>query len=196
MKELVQNILIYTVIVSLLRGLIVNPKYGQYFQFFSGVIMILLMLSPLLSFFQGENEWYDLLEKNILKMDLTQVEGEMKLADNEFRDMVRGKYADTVEKQIKVMAEEKGVSLGEVHVTLTEGETCSIAEISGKTVLPEENADEEQSEEISVETIRIGTKGQEKERIEQEDTSTEAKRLRKQICSYFVIGEDKVHLWK
>lgn len=194
MKELIQNILVYVVIVSVLRGLITNPKYSQYFQFFSGIIMILIMLSPLLSFFNAETAWYDLLEGNILKMDLAEIEGEIKIADENFQDVVKQEYADTVKNQVTRMADENGIELENVDVVLEEDEGgLTIAEITGKTT----NIEEKKSEDlISIETIQIGKEVQSQEVHRQENNSKGVRTLRRQICNQFVLGEDKVHLWK
>ncbi|MDD7404228.1 MAG: stage III sporulation protein AF [Butyribacter sp.] len=203
MKELIQNILVYVVIVSVLRGLITNTKYAQYFQFFSGMIMVLIMLNPLLHFFQFENTWYDLLEENFVKMDLEDIQEEMKIADDSFADMVKEEYKKTVEKQVSAMAEEKGVTLEDVTVTLAEKEeVCQIAAITGKTVSKKTGANagtgkqEDTDNLISVETIQIGQNKWQEEGEKQEDTSKQARKLQQQICSYFLIGEDRVHLWK
>lgn len=193
-KELIQNILVYVVIVSVLRGLITNPKYSQYFQFFSGIIMILIMLSPLLSFFNAENAWYDLLEENIFKMDLAEIEGEIKIADESFQDVVKQEYADTVENQVTRMADENGIELENVSVVLKEKkDELAIAEITAKTTDVKVKTGKDL---ISIETIQIGQEMQGEEVHGQEDNSREARTLRKQICNQFVLGEDKVHLWK
>ncbi len=122
MKQLVQNILVYVVIVTVLRGLISNPKYSQYFQFFSGVIMILLMMSPILTVFQYENEWYSILEEKVLKMDLDHIKEEMNIADGRFEEMVREEYKETVKKQVMMMAEENGLNAEEVLVDIKQGD--------------------------------------------------------------------------
>lgn len=187
MKELVRNILVYVVIVSVMRGLIDNPKYRQYFQFFSGIIMILLMLSPVLSLFQSETAWYEILEEKILQMDLESIQGEMEIADDRFAEMVKEEYKETVSGQIQTLAEEKGLHLKEVAVEVREKE--GEWRIEKVTAVTEEDLEQKGD---SVETV-WATEGQ---RVRKEDTSKLAKALRKQICNYFVIGEDKVHIWK
>ncbi len=186
MKELVQNILVYVVIVSVLRGLITNPRYSQYFQFFSGVIMLLLMLAPILSFFQYENQWYEMLEEKILQMDLSDVESEMEIAGDRFAAIIKQEYQETAEKQIVGLAAQKGITVEEASVSLQgEGEEWEIAEISVKLGdAPKENVD------FSVETAQI----EEGQQDAWENTSKAAKSLQKQICNYFVIGKDKVHI--
>lgn len=194
MKQLVQNILVYVVIVTVLRGLISNPKYSQYFQFFSGVIMILLMMSPILTVFQYENEWYSILEEKVLKMDLDHIKEEMNIADGRFEEMVREEYKETVKKQVMMMAEENGLNAEEVLVDIKQGdEEWQIQEISVKsgTIL----GDQKEQEKLSVEAVQIEGDKQKNINYPMEDYKY-SKRLKKQICNYFAIGEDKVHIWE
>lgn len=190
MKELVQNILVYVVIVTVLRGLISNPRYSQYFQFFSGVIMILLMLSPVLSVFDFENEWYSLLEEKLLQMDLDHIKEEMSIADGRFEEMVKEEYKETVEKQVMIMAEENGVQAEDVSVEIFQGEEeWQIAEIA--VAAGEISKEGSGQGELSVEAVQI-----EEKRKDIKSISKDEKALKRQICSYFAIGEDKVHIWK
>jgi len=191
MKQLVQDILVYVVIVSALRGLITNPKYSQYFQFFSGIILILLLLSPALSVLKYESRWYGVLEEKILQMDLDGIKEEMKIADEKFAGMVEEEYKQALSGQVADMAEGRGVELKEVDVELSwSGEEWEIKDVS---VMTEENPQTGQQEgRISVETVEIG----EDNKIREENTSGNAKALRKDICSSFAVGKDKVHIWK
>lgn len=191
MKELVQSILVYVVIVSVLRGLIGNPKYSQYFQFFSGIIMILIMLSPILSILNYENDWYDILEENVLQMDLEDVKAEMQIADAQFADVVEKEYEETAAKQVIALAEQEGVRLkvAEVEAVNEEG-SLMIEQIT--VVTSSVSPTEAENETISIETIQIGNDKETREA----DTSKRAKSLRRQICNCFVVGEDKVQIWK
>lgn len=191
MKQLVQNVLVYVVIVTVLRGLISNPRYSQYFQFFSGIIMILLMLSPILSVFNFENEWYSFLEEKVLQMDLEHIKEEMNIADGKFEEMVKEEYKETIKKQVVVMAEEKGVQAEEVSVEILQGETeWQIAEIAVMAgTIPKDGGEKEK---LSVEAVQIEQKG----KGDINNISKDELALKKQICSYFAIGEDKVHIWK
>ena len=42
MQEWIRQIIIYVILVTVLRGLIMKPQYEQYFRFFSGMVLILL----------------------------------------------------------------------------------------------------------------------------------------------------------
>ena len=186
MEEFIKNILVYVIIVSMLKGLVTNPKYRQYFQFLSGLIMIMLMLTPILSLFDGENRWYMTLEKRLLQMDLTEVEEQMKIADGTFEEAVEKRYRQTVAAQVKTLAKEKKVEVKEADVTLKKDSNAwTIQEITLVTKKDTES-------DLSVEAVRMETDCE----VKKEDTSRKARSLRRQICDHFVLGEDKVHIWK
>lgn len=188
MKELIKNILVYVVIVSVLKSLVTNQKYRQYFQFLSGLIMILLMLTPIISLLDGENTWYNVLEEQFLQMDLTEVEDQMKIADGKFAKAVEQEYQETVAAQVKTLAQQKGMAVEDAKVVLKkEKDAWMIQEISLTA-----NKDTGAEREISVETVQMEKENE----VKKEDTSGKARALRKQLCDYFVLGEDKVHIWK
>lgn len=77
LQKVIQSVLVYILIVTVLRGIVKNPRYGQYFQFFSGVILILILISPVLSLFRSEDGWYRYLEENMLQLDRNRIDSEM-----------------------------------------------------------------------------------------------------------------------
>jgi Stage III sporulation protein AF (Spore_III_AF). len=147
MKEFVQNILIYTIIITVLRGLITGPKYRQYFQFFSGVILILLFLGPVLSLFRSDRDWYRVLEEKLLQMDLAEIQGEMRVAEEGFEQMLCKRYEQAVREQVELLAEERGVSLEDAQVTLRRaGDAWEVAQVSGRVVVVSGKTDVEEED--------------------------------------------------
>lgn len=132
-QKIIQSVLVYIVIVSVLRGLISNPKFGQYFQFFSGIILILLLFSPILSFFHCEDDWYTYLEEEVLQMDVDKVAGDLKIADKHFEEVAAKEYQESIEEQIILLAKQNDVELSDVTVTIEKEEDAwEIKEVQGK----------------------------------------------------------------
>lgn len=199
MKDLIQNLLIYIILVSALRGLVSNPKYQQYFQFFSGMILILFLITPVLQLFQGEEAWFNTLEQKLLQMDLADIQQEMAVAEESFSKMVTKEYQAAVEEQAQALAAQKGVTLEDVEIILTqENEEITVEEIHG-TVVKNENTSEQQwtdtKDQIAIPAIQIGEQ-KKKSTAGKKDTSKEAASLRREFANYFMIREEQVHLWK
>lgn len=205
MKEFVQNILVYVIIITVLRGLITDAKYQQYFQFFSGVILILLFLTPVLSFLDSDGDWYQILEQKLMQMDLDEIRGEMKVAQEGFEQVLCSRYEEAVEEQVELLARQKGLTLEETKVVLEKGkDSWEVIEVSGRIEEKGEAGDsrgsggkaggENRVESVAVEAVSIGEGTAQEER--EEDTSHEGKTLKKEICSSFALGKERVHIWK
>ena len=181
MKELIQRLMIYVIIVSALKGLLTNKQYEEYFRFFSGMLMLLMFLFPVLSLFGSSTEWYQRLEKNLLQMDIREIQGTLKIADHGFENIVVKEYKEALEKEVVLSAKEEGISLKGTEVLLEKGDDgICIAEISaemeektkgeGKTKEEETETDirgeTETAGEIAVQTIQIGEESDKEEKVE------------------------------
>lgn len=70
MQEWIRQIIIYVILVTVLRGLIMKPQYEQYFRFFSGIVLILLVVSPVLRVLHQDTAWHDTVEQYLFQMDV------------------------------------------------------------------------------------------------------------------------------
>ncbi len=214
MKEFVQNILIYTIIIAVLRGLIAGPKYRQYFQFFSGVVLILLFLGPVFSLFRSDRDWYRIVEEKFLQMDLAEIRDEMEVAEEGFEQMLCKRYERAVREQVTLLARERGMVLADARVTLRKaGDAWEVDRVSAKVAGDLHKAAGEDGtrgkageiagssggsgssdvEKVAVEAVTIGEEPMEDR---QEDTSRKGRELKKQICDSFTLGKEQVYLWK
>ena len=64
MEKIICNVLVFTIITSVLKGLIIKDEYKQYFQFFCGLIMILIVITPFIDFLSSDNDYYDIDRKS------------------------------------------------------------------------------------------------------------------------------------
>ena len=81
MEKIICNVLVFTIITSVLKGLIIKDEYKQYFQFFCGLIMILIVITPFIDFLSSDNDYYDILQKNIYSLEIKDSIGSIKTAD-------------------------------------------------------------------------------------------------------------------
>ena len=58
MFEFVKSITVFIFITTVFGGIISNEKYKTYFDFISGLIIILLVISPVVSFLNGDEDLY------------------------------------------------------------------------------------------------------------------------------------------
>ena len=109
MEKIICNVLVFTIITSVLKGLIIKDEYKQYFQFFCGLIMILIVITPFIDFLSSDNDYYDILQKNIYSLEIKDSIGSIKTADGKMRDVLVRQCESKIEGQIKKMAQKDGV---------------------------------------------------------------------------------------
>lgn len=192
MEQFVRQILIYVVLVSLIRSLVMRESYRQYLQFFGSVILILLMLTPMLQIFGGEKDWYAILEKNLLKMDIGRMENQLQAADGNLKKIVQKEYEETLALQVAQMAKEDGLSVKDTQVTLKEAKDgLCVSNISLTCIEGEEKEEEGQIE--SVETIYIGKKD---EGTQKRAAGKKVNRFQNRLCNYYGISKKQVEIWE
>lgn len=198
---MLKDILIYLLIVAVLRGLVHQGKYVEYFQFFSGMILILILVTPLLSNFGNSSEWFQNLEEKIFEMDRKEMESCMDTAEGSLQKSIKREYEKELEKQVKVLAQNQGMDLKEADVIVTfSKDGWKISEISA-TAKGEKGSQEEEEREVEAVYIpKIQWNGEEgKERSKKqakEVTSGKSQSVKKQICRYFSIEKEQVHIWE
>ena len=80
MTGFIKSVLIFTLAVTLMKSLVNNESFRIYFKFFSGLVLILLMVSPLINFLSGDGSWYSRLEEEIFNFNLEGINDELKKA--------------------------------------------------------------------------------------------------------------------
>lgn len=110
MEKIICNVLIFTIITSVLKGLIIKDEYKQYFQFFCGLIMILIVITPFIDFLSSDNDYYDILQKNIYSLEIKDSIGSIKTADGKMRDVLVRQCESKIEGQIKKMAQKTALT--------------------------------------------------------------------------------------
>ena len=130
MEKIICNVLVFTIITSVLKGLIIKDEYKQYFQFFCGLIMILIVITPFIDFLSSDNDYYDILQKNIYSLEIKDSIGSIKTADGKMRDVLVRQCESKIEGQIKKMSDEE-LEIVMVNVSMKDGAVAAYSDISG-----------------------------------------------------------------
>lgn len=200
MHEFIQNILIYVVIITVLRGIITNDIYKQYFKFVSGLVMILLMMSPVLNFIYDDGEWYRKVEEVIIQSDIDDINDELKTAEGGFEDMLMKNCKSVIAEKVEKLAEKEGIVIGSVDVGIkNKNDEIDIYNIdveiitdNKKDVSQKRDDGEKEIDRVTVDVINIGN---EKKIRKKEKLSDNELHLQSDICDYFILEKDRVTLW-
>lgn len=186
-QEMIQNILVYVMMTTILKGLVSNKGFLEIFRFVSGLILILLFAGPVFSVFSKADNWYHRLEENILDVDYNQMEQEMAVAQGRFEEILQEELHKQLKQQIKDLIKEEGLLAERIEVDTIqkEGET-RIKEI--QVEVTKKSKKEELVEEVEIDL--------ENEQMESRKVDKETKLLQEKICEKFELKEGAVKVWK
>lgn len=189
---MLKDILTYLLLIAVLRGVVDSTKFMEYFEFFSGLILILLLVTPVLSYIGNSGEWFKKLEENLFQMDKAEMETCLESAKGSLQRGIQREYEKELENQVCTLMKNQGWNLEETEVEISlQTEGWEITKISGKLGYSEE---EKTQKDGVVETISIPEI--EKKSEKKEVNTVKGKKVKETLCRYFSIEKEKVYIWE
>lgn len=150
MQEWIQRIAVYVVLITVLRSLIGKPQYQQYFRFVSGLILILIIVSPVLHLFGGQSDIYGMLNRYLYQLDQEEIETSLQVAEGELQTLIENEYRQYIESQITQLAQQQELDIQEISVSFdSESKVIKLEiHINSETKTPAKSALHEFRQEI------------------------------------------------
>ena len=214
MAGFIKSVLIFTLAVTLMKSLVNNQSFRIYFKFFSGLVLILLMVSPLINFLSGDKSWYSRLEEEIFNFNLEGINDELKVADGMFEEIIKEECKENIKEQIKNLAQKRNVNIKDIDIGIDEKSSSiqivsvdiSITGNNGSEGKEDKAADGDIDIRVDVEAVNVMS-GEEGKVGESEEASSNIggirkaegkniKMLKNDISSYFLIKEAAINIWE
>lgn len=174
LKNLVMSIVTYYIVLSIVTTMVGKSSFKKYIDLFSGLIMIIIIINPVMKLFGAEQRLSLNLQKNQL-YEVSKAESEdIMSAELKQSDAVLKQYQDTIAKQVCTVMKNHDFKATDVKVEIdneleseTFGEVKKI-EVNVKKGADEESAEVSTVEQVEIPDIKIGTRKE----IEKEVTDT------------------------
>lgn len=208
MADFIKSVLIFTLLVTVMKGLINSESFRMYFKFFSGLVLILLMITPLVNFLSGDNGWYSLLEQEIFNFNLEGINDELEVADGKFEEIIREQCKKDIKEQVIKLADNRGIGIKDIDISLGEQDnSIQINSINininrqNKTNYKDTNttSDIQNIEDIEIADINGNMEAVDAmsdEAGKRKATGKNARKLKEDISTYFIIKEAAVNIWE
>ncbi len=197
--QMIQNILVYVVMINVLEGLVSSESFREIFRFVGGIILIVLCVSPVLSQISDTDKVGRFLQERLFQGDMDQLNIETKLAEGSFEKIMLKQCKEELEKQVGIMAEKEGEEARQVEVKLKKDQEGNLQLKKVTMVLEEDSVPAAVSGDnstIRVQDIRIapGTDPGGTEENVRKDADTA--KLQVQICKKYELSKKKVIVWR
>ncbi len=205
MADFIKSVLIFTLLVTVMKGLINSESFRMYFKFFSGLVLILLMITPLVNFLSGDNGWYSLLEQEIFNFNLEGINDELEVADGKFEEIIREQCKKDIKEQVIKLADNRGINIKNIDISL--GEQNNSIQISSIDInINKENKTNyndintiQNIEDIEIADITGNMEAVDAmsdEAGKKKASGKNVRKLKEDISTYFIIKEAAVNIWE
>lgn len=197
--EWVRNIVIYLILNTIIMNLLGNSSYKKYVSIVSGMILLLLVVSPFLKLL-NMNEILDYyLNVNIYQADVSDFKSELKLMEDKQKEVVFAGFKDRIKDQVSDILEDDKLYLYNLDVTINQDtESDSFGEIISLSIdagyLEDEGIPVQM---INIERIAISDiKTQEsKEKISSGNLpSAEEIYIKKRLSDFYNMKQDNINI--
>ena len=205
MADFIKSVLIFTLLVTVMKGLINSESFRMYFKFFSGLVLILLMITPLVNFLSGDNGWYSLLEQEIFNFNLEGINYELEVSDGKFDEIIREQCKKDIKEQVIKLADNRGINIKNIDISL--GEQDNSIQISSIDInINKENKTNyndintiQNIEDIEIADITGNMEAVDAmsdEAGKKKASGKNVRKLKEDISTYFIIKEAAVNIWE
>lgn len=197
--QMIQNILVYVVMINVLEGLVSSESFREIFRFVGGIILIVLCVSPVLSQISHTDKVGQFLQERLFQGDMDQLNIETKLAEGSFEKIMLKQCKEELEKQVGIMAEKEGEEARQVEVKLKKDQEGNLQLKKVTMVLEEDSVPAAVSGDnstIRVQDIRIAPETDPGGTEENVRKDADTAKLQVQICKKYELSKKKVIVWR
>ena len=115
----VKNIIYYMIFLSVVNNLLADSKYGKYIRFFSGMVLILLVVSPFTGGLHLDEQISSMFKSISFQNDTDDLKQDLWGMEERRLDQVIRKYEQAVAADVEAMARAEGFTCTGASVQLS-----------------------------------------------------------------------------
>jgi len=156
----IKNIVIYMIMNTIIMNLLGNKSYKKYISIVSGMILVLIVVSPLMKFMQLEENLDYYLQINDFAIETSEFKTDLNRMEEEQSNAIFAEYQDKIQLQVKELLLEESVYLDSFHLTIdkdTKSNTFGEIMSMDITANMEQNEEEDKEDRLQIDEIEIAS---------------------------------------
>ena len=197
--EWVRNIVIFLILNTIIMNLLGNSSYKKYVSIVSGMILLLIVVSPFLRLLKMDDILDYYLNTNIFQSDMSNFQSELRIMEDKQKDVVFTGFKDVIREQVVDILEEDGLYLYDMDVLINQNaESDNFGEIEALKI----KAGYIEDEGIPVYNIRVDKITISKNKKENTDAKTAAQdilfpnevEIKKRLSDFYKMKQDNINI--
>ena len=133
----VKNLVCFYIFMTAILHLLPKESYRKYVRFFTGLLLVILVLTPVLSLLGDKENLYDKISQTGFFQELDNLKLDTAHLEESQQEIYRKEYEKTIGMDIEQIARREELEVKEVSVQLTE--ECRLEKIYMEVEILEEN---------------------------------------------------------
>lgn len=153
----VKNIILFMVLTSIISNLLGKSSYKKYINLVTGIILVILVISPLLKLFQLDKTLDYYFTTNTLLADAQDLDSQLKSMENGQKNAIFNEYKEQIKIQVAKILEDDKIQIYDIEVTIDEDDSSSnYGNITSLTVFGGYSQEKTKSNEaINIDSVKI-----------------------------------------
>lgn len=185
--EWVCDIAVYLILVTIILQ-VIPKRFRKYISFFTGVLLIILIISPVTGLFNADVKLADYFEIEGMRQALSDMEDMIKFTENVSEEKLIESYNGQIKENVAELIKEYGFRITDIQVGWNlDGEAEGYGSITGIYVVLDEKRTEGS---ITIEPVKISIGEQKTDTY----TETEIKEMKKIIAGFYNLSETHINI--
>lgn len=200
----IKSIVFFLLIISIVNNLVGDSSYKKYINLVTGMILIILVVSPLTNLFNINEKIDYYFAKNTFEVDAEDISNKLIKIENEQKAGIINEYKNEIKKQTSELLEKESLYMSYFQVIISEkadafGTIEGIDLVASYTVYEEDDVSES-IEKIEIEIIEIGESkdNEDSSYIRTKETnerlSSKEANIRKLLSDFYNVDKNNINI--
>ncbi len=196
----VKNIIIFLVLSTIINNLLGKSTYKKYINLITGIILVILVISPLFKVFELDKSLEYYMSTNFFIAESENINQILLDSEQEQKDRILAEYKERINEQIASLIKNQDLYVVNLNITIDE-EPESISFGSLKTIdltagFKKQKAKENLSkmEPIEIDKIKIGNEEEDRRTKERDHLSPEEINVKNLLSDFYNMKPDNINI--
>ena len=193
----IRNIIIYMILNTIVLNLLGNKSYKKYVSIVSGMILVLIVISPLIKYMELEEILDYYLKSNDFVIETSDFKSDLNRMEAKQSDLIFQEYTRKIEQQVEELLMEKGILVDTIRITVDDNPQSSTfgellqMDIQASQIPTEKKEGGLGVKEIFISPVQIGKRS---ENTERKPPSPLEINTKKELSDFYNIKQDNINI--
>lgn len=196
----VKNIIIFLVLSTVINNLLGKSSYKKYINLITGIILVILVISPLFKLFELDKSLDYFMSTNFFVTETENINEVLLDSEKEQRNRILKEYKERINAQIASLIENQDLYIIDLHITIDEdSESMSFGSLKTIDLVAgykkqKKKEDISEIEPIEINKIEIGYEEEDSRLSERDYLSPEEINVKNLLSDFYNMKPDNINI--